>query len=43
MAAIAREVDLSRCTHARETGFKKFADEVRYELGPLVPKDYRQG
>jgi len=38
LAAIAREVDPSRCRHAKETGFKKFADEVRHELGPLVPK-----
>jgi len=38
LAAIAREVDLSRCQHAKETGFKKFADEIRHELGPLIPQ-----
>ena len=38
LAAIAREVDFSRCQHAKETGFKKFFDEVRHELGALVSK-----
>lgn len=38
LAAIAREVELSRCQHAKETGFKKFADEVRHELGSLATK-----
>ena len=36
LAQIGRHVDPSRCQHAKETGFKKFADEVRRELGPLV-------
>jgi hypothetical protein len=38
LAGIAREVVPARCQHAKETGFKKFADDVRRELGPLVPK-----
>lgn len=38
LAAIACEVNLSRCQHAKETGFKRFADEVRHELGSLATK-----
>ena len=36
LAQIGGQVDPLRCQHAKETGFKKFADEVRQELGPLV-------
>jgi hypothetical protein len=32
----ARELDYSRCNHAKETGFQEFRDEVHSELGPLV-------
>lgn len=38
LAGIARELHPSRCRHDNETGFNKFANEVRRELGPLVPQ-----
>ncbi len=38
LAAIARAIDPSRCQHAKETGFNKFAEEIRRELGLLVSK-----
>jgi hypothetical protein len=35
LAEIAGRVDISRCQHARQTGFAEFAADVRAELGPL--------
>ena len=38
LRAIARQVDPSRCEHAKHTGFHGFCEEVRRELRPHVDK-----
>lgn len=36
LADIAKEVDPSRATHRKETGFRGFMDEVNDQFGPLL-------
>jgi hypothetical protein len=36
LADIARQLEPSRCTHGKKTGFHGFVGEVREESGPLV-------
>src|SRR5258708_8059197 len=38
LAAIAREVQPSRCQHAKETGFNRFVADVQRELGTIVAR-----
>jgi hypothetical protein len=33
---IAQSLSLDRCQHAGETGFTRFAEDVRHEIGPLT-------
>lgn len=38
-AEIAQALDLSRCVHAKETGFQAFVDDLRDEIGPLTDEN----
>jgi hypothetical protein len=38
LRGIAQLMEVSRCQYAEETGFSDFVEEVRRELGPLVPE-----